>query len=77
MTAQVSKYKKPKIFLAIVGAAILIGILAFVLAFGIGQGWDVVGAWFGSKYAAILYIGLGVYGLLVAYIFIMDWYKGI
>ena len=73
--AQVSKYKKPKIFIIAVGIAILIGLLAFVLAYGLSQGWDVVAAWFGSKYAFLLYVGLGLYGLLVAYIFIIDWYK--
>jgi len=73
--AQVSKYKKPKIFILVVGVAIIIGIIAFVLAYGIGQGWDVVAAWFGSRYAFLLYVGLGLYGLLVAFIFIMDWYK--
>lgn len=75
MTAQVSKYKKPKTFIIVVGIAIVIGIIAFVLAYGLSQGWDVVAAWFASKYAFLLYVGLGLYALLVGYIFIMDWYK--
>ena len=73
--AQVSKYKKPKIFILAVGVILLLGILAFVLAYGLSDGWDAVAAWFGSQYAVLLYVGVGLYGLLLAYIFVMDWYK--
>ena len=75
--AQVSKYKKPKIFLIAVGIALVVGILAFVLAYGLSKGWEEVAWWFGSKYAVLLYVGVGLYGLLLAYILIMDWYKKI
>lgn len=77
MMAQVSKYKKPKIFLIAVGIAIVIGLIIFILAYGLSKGWDEVAWWFGSQYAVILYILVGLYGLLLAYILIMDWYKKI
>lgn len=78
MMAPVSKkYKKSKLFVIAIGIAILFGILAFVLAFGIGKGWDVVLAWFSSKYAFLLYVGIGIYLLFVIWILVKDWIKSI
>jgi H+/Cl- antiporter ClcA len=79
MTVQPSKkkYKKSKLFIIAVGIALVLGTLAFVFAYGIGKGWDVVAAWFSSKYAFLLYVGVGVYLLFVIWFFVKDWIKRI
>ena len=69
MMAQKSKRN---LFLIVSGIIILVGIVCFVLAYGISQGWDVLVAWFGSKWAVILYILLGCYGIFVAWLLISD-----
>lgn len=56
---------KKKTFLIVSIIIVCLGILAFVLAYGLSKGWDVVGAWFSSKYAIILYIVVGCYFAIV------------
>lgn len=69
--AQKSK-NKITIFTIIVAIVLAIGITCFVLAYGLSQGWAAVGAWFGSKWAILLYIALGCYALFVIWVLVMD-----
>lgn len=66
------RFKKKHLFLIASAGAIAVGILAFVLAYGISKGWDALGHWFGSSSAIFLYMILGFYLILVAYILISD-----
>ena len=68
-------FKKSKLFLIVAGLSMILGIAAFVVAYGISDGWEAVGAWFTSKYAILLYIGIGLYALVVIALFITDWIK--
>ena len=68
----VQKSKKRNLFIIVSLIVIAIGVLCFVLAYGISQGWDVLLAWFRSKWAVMLYILLGCYALLVIWLLIGD-----
>lgn len=69
MMAQKSK---KNLFLIVSLIVILVGLVCFILAYGISQGWDVLIAWFGSKWAIILYILLGCYALFAGWLLISD-----
>lgn len=68
----VQKSKKKNLFIIVSLIVIAIGVFCFVLAYGLSQGWDVLFAWFGSKWAVMLYILLGCYILLVLWLLIGD-----
>jgi len=59
---------------AIIGttAFLLVGVLALLLGYGIGEGWDVVAAWFVSRYAMYFYVGAGFYVIIVCYIIVLS-----
>ena len=65
-------FKKKNLFIIVSAIIVAVGLLAFILAYGLADGWDAVGAWFGSPYAILLYIGLGCYGLLVTWLIVYD-----
>lgn len=73
MTVQVGN--KKWIFAIICSVFIALGIGAFVLAYGLSDGWDVVAAWFTGKYAMLLYILLGCYALVVLLMVLWDWVR--
>lgn len=60
------KLKKNHLFLIVSIVVILIGTLAFVLAYGLSAGWAALGQWFGSKWAIMLYIGIGIWLVFAA-----------
>lgn len=78
MTApQSKKYKKSHLFILVTSITIVVGLLAFVIAEGVANGWASVAAWFGSADAVLLYIALGVYALLVAFLIFSERIKKI
>lgn len=71
MTALRSKKTKKKHLFIIVSAIIVaLGVLAFVLAYGLSKGWATLGAWFGSSDAIFLYMIIGFYLIIVGYLLI-------
>ena len=68
----VRQFKKKHLFLIVSAALIVVGILAFVLSYGLSKGWDALGRWFGSNSAILLYMIVGFYLIVVAYILISD-----
>lgn len=60
--------------LTIIGTTVflLIGLTALVLGYGLSDGWEVVLAWFTSKYAMYVYVGLGFYVILILYIIVLS-----
>lgn len=55
----------------LVGAFLVVGLVAMVVGFKLA-GFDIL-AWFSSKYAMIVYIVLGLYAFIVAYVLIMEY----
>ena len=55
---------------AIIGSALflLCGVAAFVLSYGLTDGWASVLAWFTSRWALLVYVGIGFYVLMLLYI---------
>jgi len=45
---------------------ILVGLICLVVGFGIADGWDAVLAWFGSRYAVMIYVivALLIFGIV-------------
>lgn len=68
----VQQSKKKKTFIIVSLLIIIVGIITFVLAYGLSDGWQAVAEWFVSKYAVMLYIILGCYSLLVLWLIISD-----
>lgn len=66
---------KKWIFILSIAAFAVIGVLAFVLAYGFTDGWAAVGAWFGSKYAILLYMCFGLFGAIALIIWAWERYK--
>lgn len=66
---------KKWIFVLSIAIFIVIGILAFVLAYGLTDGWAVVGAWFGSKDAILLYMFVGLFGVVALIMWLWERYK--
>lgn len=75
--AQVSKTKKKKLFIIVSAAIILFGLFIFILSYGLSKGWAAVGAWFGSKWAILLYVSIGVYALFVVWLLIAEKVKNL
>ena len=69
---KIKKTKKTHLFIFITSIVIFIGLLAFVIAESVAHGIMSVLSWFGSSDAILLYIGLGVYGLLVAWLIFQE-----
>ena len=59
-------------FLIISAIVIFVGLLAFVLAYGLSSGWLAVAKWFGSKWAIILYIGVGAWILFAIWLYVLE-----
>lgn len=74
MTNITSVKKKKRIAILGVLALIAIAALCFVLGFGIGEGWEAVGAWFTSKWATLTIIAVAfvVIALIFGYFFAKD-----
>lgn len=53
-------------------AFLLIGIVSLVLAYAIKDGWESVLAWFTSRWAMYIYVGLGLWIIAVLYIIIIS-----
>ena len=68
----VRQFKKKHLFIIVSGIMIAIGIIAFVLAYGLSKGWATLGRWFGSSSAILLYMIVGFYAVVVGYILISD-----
>ena len=49
-----------------------IGIAAFVIGFVIAYGWAVVLAWFGSRWALLLYLFIAIYIFLISFLIHMN-----
>lgn len=77
MMAQVSKTKKKKLFIIVSAAIILFGLFIFILSYGLSKGWSAVGLWFGSKWAILLYIALGLYALFVGWLLLSEKVKNL
>ena len=54
----------------IIGTSIflLVGIASLVLAYGLKDGWASVLAWFTSRWAMYIYVGIGIWIIAVLYI---------
>lgn len=74
MTSITSVKKEKRIAILSVLALIAIAALCFVLGFGIGEGWEAVGAWFTSKWATLTIIAVVfvVVALIFGYFFAKD-----
>ena len=46
-----------------IGVFAIIGVVSFVLGYGLRDGWDAVLAWFSSKWALWIYAFASIYGL--------------
>lgn len=66
------KLKKKYLFIIVSAIIVAVGIFAFVLASGIANGWASVAAWFGSSDAIFLYMIVGLYLVIVAYLLIRE-----
>ena len=78
------KKKVAKFFRTKGGKATVFGTLGFivfaiaclVLGYGLSEGWDVVIAFFSSKWIWYIYVGLGLYIFIILYIlFIANLYE--
>lgn len=65
MNAKELQKRKRRIWLIGATAFAIIGIVAFVVGYGLKDGWASVLAWFTSKWATYLYIGLALYAFVV------------
>ena len=61
--------KGQKAFVIGIGAFALVGIIAFIVGYGLKDGWDSVIAWFSSKWAGWVYAFLIVYALFMVMYF--------
>lgn len=68
---------KKWIFILSIAIFAAIGILAFVLAYGFTDGWAAVAAWFRSKYAILLYMCIGTFGIITLLLWVWERYKRI
>lgn len=66
------KTKSGKITIISTTVFLLIGITALVLGYGLSEGWHVVLAWFTSKWAMYVYVGIGFYVLIILHIIILS-----
>lgn len=57
----------------IIGSSVflLVGIISLILAYGIKDGWASVLAWFTSRWAMYIYVGIGLWIIAVLYIIII------
>lgn len=47
---------------------LLFGIACFVVGYGIVDGWDAVIKWFSSKWAIMLYVFIGLWAIVIAWV---------
>lgn len=47
---------------------LLFGIACFVVGYGIVDGWDAVIKWFSSKWAIMLYVFIGLWAVVIAWV---------
>ncbi|MDD4001107.1 MAG: hypothetical protein PHX62_09505 [Bacilli bacterium] len=62
------KKLKLKIFIGSL-VFLLVGILAFVLGYGLTNGWAWVLGWFTSRWAIVFYLGLIIYLFGVSFVY--------
>ena len=68
------KRKAQRIAILSVGALLFVAVLCFVFGFAIAEGWEAVGRWFTSKWAALAIVAVAVVaiGLVYAYFALKD-----
>lgn len=59
MTKNEARKAKRITILGVLGL-LLVAIVCFVLGFGISEGWEVVGAWFTSKWATLTIVAVSL-----------------
>jgi len=69
------RLSKSSIFILSIAAFLVVGIASFILAYGLTDGWLSVAQWFGSKYAILLYMGIGIFAVVTAIVLLRERYK--
>lgn len=68
MKKKAKKESKSKIAIISTLVFLILGITAFVLGYGLTDGWASVLAWFGSRWAIYIYILIGFLALIVVWL---------
>lgn len=68
MKKKAFKESKSKVAIISTVAFLLLGITAFVVGYGLTDGWDSVLAWFSSRWAVYIYIMLAFLILIVVWL---------
>lgn len=68
----VRRFKKKHLYIIVSAIIVAIGLLAFVLSYGLSKGWDALGKWFISDSAILLYMIVGLYLVIVGVLLIGD-----
>lgn len=64
------KVSKAKVIaISLVAAFAIIGIACFVFGYGLSEGWEVVLAWFSSKWATMVYLIILIVAVVSIWIF--------
>ena len=50
-------------------ALVLVIVACFIVGFGIGEGWEVVGKWFTSKWATLTVITVALFLVVLSYFY--------
>lgn len=61
------KRRNKRIAIMVVLCTIVAVAVCFVLGFGLSEGWEVVGAWFTSKWATLTVVSLLITGMVLLY----------
>jgi len=74
MTSVKQRRKTKRVAVIAIGGLLLVAVLCFVFGFAISEGWEAVGRWFTSKWAALSLIAIGVvaFALVFAYFRLKD-----
>lgn len=68
MKKTAKKESKSKVAIISTLVFLILGITAFVLGYGLTDGWASVLAWFGSRWAIYIYILIGFLALIVVWL---------